>query len=64
MLTPQDCVLCPVCGHVMIERRRRGTDRVFWGCSQYPRCRGTREIACHDPDPGNGDEIEDWSAFE
>lgn len=38
---------CPSCGQHMIMRtakkgRRRG--RPFWGCSSYPRCRGTRSI--------------------
>ncbi len=38
-------VTCPSCGSTMVQRmarrgRRRG--RMFWGCSQYPRCRGTR----------------------
>ena len=38
---------CPSCGRSMVKRtarrgRRRGSQ--FWGCSQYPRCRGTRPI--------------------
>jgi DNA-binding helix-hairpin-helix protein with protein kinase domain len=38
---------CPSCGRSMVRRtarrgRRRGSQ--FWGCSQYPRCRGTRPI--------------------
>jgi DNA-binding helix-hairpin-helix protein with protein kinase domain len=38
---------CPSCGMRMVKRtarrgRRRG--RSFWGCSQYPTCRGTRPI--------------------
>jgi restriction system protein len=36
---------CPMCGEPMVRRTAKrganaGTD--FWGCSQYPRCRGTR----------------------
>ncbi|MXN64627.1 hypothetical protein GR183_06895 [Stappia sp. GBMRC 2046] len=31
---------CPRCGSSM--RRRTGRYGRFWGCSQYPRCRGTR----------------------
>lgn len=35
-------VTCPQCGSLMVQRRgRRGA---FWGCRQYPRCRGTRPI--------------------
>ena len=38
---------CPSCGKSMVRRtvrrgRRRGSQ--FWGCSQYPGCRGTRPI--------------------
>jgi DNA-binding helix-hairpin-helix protein with protein kinase domain len=43
--TPQGTVACPQCGGPMIRRmakrgRRRGS--LFWGCSRYPACRGTR----------------------
>ena len=38
---------CPSCGKRMVKRtarrgRRRGGQ--FWGCSQYPSCRGTRPV--------------------
>jgi hypothetical protein len=33
---------CPRCGSLM--RQRSGRYGKFWGCSQYPRCRGTRNI--------------------
>ncbi len=33
---------CPRCGTPM--RRRSGRYGQFWGCSQYPRCKGTRNI--------------------
>lgn len=35
---------CPVCGSVMQKRiAKRGANigNEFWGCSQYPRCKGT-----------------------
>jgi ATP-dependent DNA helicase RecQ len=38
---------CPVCGKPMIERMaRRGANagNHFWGCSDYPHCRGTLDI--------------------
>lgn len=33
---------CPRCGSSM--RRRSGRYGQFWGCSRYPRCKGTRNI--------------------
>jgi hypothetical protein len=36
---------CPVCNALMVKRlARRGVNAgsSFWGCSNYPRCRGTR----------------------
>lgn len=36
---------CPACGGAMVRRTaRRGAHagRAFWGCTLYPRCRGTR----------------------
>lgn len=36
---------CPHCGSAMVRRTaRRGmrSGRQFWGCSRYPRCKGTR----------------------
>jgi len=38
---------CPVCGGVMVERTaRRGANagKRFWGCENFPKCRGTREL--------------------
>ena len=38
---------CPECGHPMRRRKVRGGDRAgtaFWGCTDYPQCRATREI--------------------
>lgn len=36
---------CPLCGSMMVKRTaRRGANagNEFWGCSAYPKCRGTR----------------------
>lgn len=36
---------CPVCGSHMVERAEQKGPKAgspFWGCSQYPRCRGVR----------------------
>lgn len=39
--TPLEETLCPECGSKMLSRK--GTYGVFWGCSTYPKCRGTRD---------------------
>ena len=36
---------CPQCGSTMVRRERRSDGAVFWGCSTFPTCRGTRELA-------------------
>lgn len=38
---------CPECNSLMVKRlARRGSSAgsTFWGCSNYPKCRGTRAI--------------------
>lgn len=38
---------CPRCGNAMVKRlakRGRNAGGYFWGCSRYPRCKGTRSI--------------------
>ena len=35
---------CPRCDAAMYERFNRQTSRMFWGCINYPRCKGTRSI--------------------
>ena len=39
----EDAPPCPVCGGVM--RVRRGKTGDFWGCTNYPACKGTRNLA-------------------
>jgi restriction system protein len=39
------CPVCPVCQSAMVKRMaKRGANsgNAFWGCSQYPACKGTR----------------------
>ncbi|MBD5220613.1 MAG: hypothetical protein HDS72_10370 [Bacteroidales bacterium] len=39
--------ICPVCGKPMLKRmQKRGQmqGREFWGCSDYPNCKGTRNM--------------------
>lgn len=38
---------CPICGKPMLKRMQRkgqSQGREFWGCSDYPRCTGLRQI--------------------
>lgn len=44
---------CPLCNSPMKYRTARigaNSGKSFWGCSKYPDCRGTREIAVKDKD--------------
>lgn len=36
-------VMCPECGEPMVSRVNKGTGQRFWGCSNYPACKGTRD---------------------
>jgi restriction system protein len=43
----EDAPHCPSCNRSMVKRKaRRGANAgsEFWGCPDYPECRGTREI--------------------
>ena len=33
---------CPNCGEPMVRRKNRRTADSFWGCKDFPRCKGTR----------------------
>ena len=49
-------VECPTCGSEMqlrTARRGRNAGNQFWGCSQFPRCRGTRDVDA--PDDSSSD---------
>ena len=39
----EDAPPCPICGGAM--RARHGKTGDFWGCINYPACKGTRNIA-------------------
>ena len=41
---PEDAPECPNCGVAMQLRRSRQDNQAFWGCSEYPGCRGTRPV--------------------
>jgi restriction system protein len=43
--TDQHQILCPVCGGSMVRRTAKkglNSGNEFWGCAQFPRCRGVR----------------------
>lgn len=42
-LAPANSPTCPECGAKMVKRHDRN-GRAFWGCSDYPRCRGIRSL--------------------
>ena len=45
--TPTSPPTCPICGsplELRTARRGRNAGGQFWGCSEYPRCRGTRDV--------------------
>jgi restriction system protein len=44
---PSSVPLCPKCAEPMLKRTARSgatTGSEFWGCSSFPKCRGTRQI--------------------
>lgn len=38
-----DTLLCPDCGSEMKLRTNSQNGQKFWGCTKYPKCRGTRD---------------------
>ena len=38
---PYENVKCPVCDGPMVSRK--SSYGVFWGCKDYPNCKGTRD---------------------
>ncbi len=33
---------CPICGGPMTARSNKTSGQRFWGCNDFPRCKGTR----------------------
>ena len=52
-------ILCPECGGPMTSRKNRTTGQRFWGCNDYPACKGTRNVMGEAPSPRAVDEDED-----
>lgn len=47
VIEPPENPLCPRCAQPMVKRtawRGKRTGEVFWGCSAFPACRGTRQV--------------------
>lgn len=42
--SPDPWPYCPDCGAKMVLRVRRSDGKRFWGCSDFPDCRGSRNI--------------------
>lgn len=58
---------CPKCGAKMILRRPKPGQSwsPFWGCSQFPECKGTRQIDRETGKPEKiGDELDAYSYLE
>ena len=36
---------CPKCDSKMIMKHRKRDDSLFWGCTKFPECNGTIEVA-------------------
>jgi ssDNA-binding Zn-finger/Zn-ribbon topoisomerase 1 len=43
-LKESDYPACPLCGKRMVLRNNTKTGDPFFGCSEFPRCRGTRDV--------------------
>jgi hypothetical protein len=44
LLSPVSRSPCPKCGSEMAKRANRKTGETFWGCVNFPKCRGTRKL--------------------
>lgn len=63
-----DTPVCPKCGSEMrlrTARRGKNAGSQFWGCSTYPRCKGTRNVEASEPETKVGEAKEiHWSPFQ
>ena len=42
-MTKPENVQCPTCGGPMVSRKNTRSGQRFWGCQDYPKCKGTRD---------------------
>lgn len=59
--TLQNVPKCPKCGSPM--RKRNGKFGEFWGCSTFPTCKGTRNLADVEPEPIRDGKVWKGDAF-
>jgi DNA topoisomerase-1 len=60
-MTKPENLKCPECGLEMV--RRTGKFGAFWGCQDYPNCRGTRDImgrSKEEREQENQDDKDEW----
>lgn len=48
---------CPICEEEIQRRQNRSSGHMFWGCSRFPDCRGTRPFA---PDADRVQDVVDY----
>ena len=41
---PEGGHVCHICFGKMVERRNRITGMAFWGCANWPQCRGAKNL--------------------
>jgi len=51
---------CPKCKSKMIKRVNHTTKQEFWGCSNYPQCKGSRNLDGTIGRQDGGDDADDW----
>lgn len=44
-----DNLTCPICDGPMVSRANKSTGQRFWGCKEFPECRGTRNTDGESP---------------
>jgi ssDNA-binding Zn-finger/Zn-ribbon topoisomerase 1 len=54
-MKPQN-VTCPECSGPMVSRMNRAKQSRFWGCANYPTCKGTRNTDGDEPRRARDDE--------
>jgi len=54
-------VKCPECNGPMISRKNNSNGQRFWGCKDYPQCKGTRNTDGEAPRKWTPDTNEDSS---
>jgi ssDNA-binding Zn-finger/Zn-ribbon topoisomerase 1 len=48
---------CPECGKALVARYSPRNCQMFWGCSDYPKCKGTLSVKYSDKCPKCGENL-------